>query len=99
MSFTSIKILSVLRKENQLVLSLNATLDVKLMVIWGVCRRRDFCTPTYRHLDICTDQGLVQDGAVGGDGVLSLLHHGHFPAVVRAVCQAVDRAALGAGAD
>lgn len=41
----------------------------------------------------------MQDGAVGGDGVLSLLHHGHLPAVVRAVCQAVDRAALGAGAD
>ena len=41
----------------------------------------------------------MQDGAVGGDGVLALLHHGHLPAVVRAVGQAVDGAALGAGAD
>lgn len=41
----------------------------------------------------------MQDGAVGGDRVLSLLHHGHLPAVVGAVCQAVDRAALGAGTD
>lgn len=41
----------------------------------------------------------MQDGAVGGDGVLSLLHHGHLSAVIGAVCQAVDRTALGAGAD
>lgn len=62
--------------------------------------RRDR-TLTYppRQFNLWTDQGLVQDGAVGGDGVLSFLHHGHLPAVVRAVCQAVDRAALGAGTD
>lgn len=53
----------------------------------------------HRQENIWTDQGLVQDGAVRGDGVLSLLHHGHLPAVVRAVCQAVDWAALGAGTD
>lgn len=42
----------------------------------------------------------VYDGAVGGDRVLSLLHHGHLAtAVVRGVGQAVDRAALGAGRD
>lgn len=46
-----------------------------------------------------TDQRFVQDGAVGGDRVLSLLHHGHLSAVIWAVRQAVDRAALGAGAD
>lgn len=51
------------------------------------------------QVNVWTDQGLVQDGAVGGDGVLSFLHHGHLPAVVRTVCQAVDRAALGAGTD
>lgn len=41
----------------------------------------------------------MQDGAIGGDGVLSLLHHGHLPTVIGAVCQTVDRATLGAGAD
>lgn len=46
-----------------------------------------------------SDQRFVQDGAVGGDCVLALLHHGHLAAVVRAVGQAVDGAALGAGAD
>ena len=42
------------------------------------------------QLNIWTDQGFVQDRAVGGDSVLALLHHGHLAAVIRAVCQAVD---------
>lgn len=43
-------------------------------------------------------RGPVDDGAVGGDGVLALLHHGHLAAaVVGGVGQTVDRAALRTG--
>jgi len=46
----------------------------------------------------CCYRGSVDDGAVGGDGVLALLHHGHLvAAVVRGVGQTVDGAALRAG--
>lgn len=42
----------------------------------------------------------MDDGAVGGDGVLALLHDGQLAAaVVGTVRQAVDGAALGAGRD
>lgn len=45
-------------------------------------------------------RGAVDDGAVGGDGVLALLHHGHLAAaVVGGVGQTVDRAALRTGRD
>lgn len=45
-----------------------------------------------------TYRGSVDDGAVGGDRVLALLHHGHLvAAVVGGVGEAVDRAALRAG--
>lgn len=42
----------------------------------------------------------VDDGAVGGDGVFPLLHHGHLAAtVIRGVGQTVDGAALRTGRD
>ena len=60
MSFTSIKILSVLRKENQLVLSLNATLDVKLMVIWGFTGDVTFALPPTDILTFVLTKGLCR---------------------------------------
>lgn len=66
--------------------------------------RGDFRDPVQLHTvkpsDLSLYRGPVDDGAVGGDRVLALLHHGHLAAaVIGGVCQTVDRAALRTGRD
>lgn len=41
-------------------------------------------------LALITYGGAVYNGAVRGDSLFSLLHHGHLSTVIRAIGQAVD---------